>query len=232
MYWKWGKGKRRPTGTYKIGMETIAKSEEEKDLGVTILDSLSPEKHINRIYGSTYSMLINIRVAFTYMDNEMMRKIISTMIRPRLEYAATVWSPHLRKHVMKLERVQRAATRMVPELANLQYEERLKELNLPTLEERRERGDLIALHKLVNEIDEVDREDFVLRVDGRQQSTRGHSCKLRKPRCKSDVKKFSFPARCIDVWNQLQEEVVEARTVSTFKGKLDKTRYRDRTPRV
>ena len=75
-----GKSKKRPTGTYKIGRETITKSEEEKDLGVTILDSLSPENHINRIFGSTYSMLINIRVAFTYMDKDMMRKIITTMI--------------------------------------------------------------------------------------------------------------------------------------------------------
>ena len=227
-----GKSKNRPTRTYRIGRETITKSADEKDLGVTIQDSLSPEKHINRIFGNTYSMLVNIRVAFTYMDKEMMRKIISTLVRPKLEYAAIVWSPHLKKHVIKLERIQRAATRMVPELANLQYEERLKELNLPTLEERRERGDLITLYKLVNQVEEVDRDDLVLRVDGRQQSTRGHSCKLKKPRCRSDVKKFSFPARSIDIWNQLQGEVIEARRVSSFKEKLDRTRYGDRTPRV
>ena len=44
----------------------------------------------------------------------MMRKIITSMIRPRLEYAAVIWSPHEKKHIRKLERVQRAATKMTP----------------------------------------------------------------------------------------------------------------------
>ena len=73
---------------------------------------------------------------------------------------------------------------------------------------------------------------MICRVDGGYGNTRGHSCKLRKPRCRSDVKKYSFPARSIDVWNQLKDEVVRAGSVSSFKEKLDKTRYRDRTPRV
>ena len=62
----------------------------------------------------------------------MMKKIIATMMRPRLEYAAVVWSPHKKKDVMKIERIQRAATKMVPELKDLTYEERLKEMELPT----------------------------------------------------------------------------------------------------
>ena len=155
-----GKSKKRPTWTYELGKETITKSKEEKDLGVTIQDTLSPEKHIDRIFGNTYSMLVNIKVAFTYMDGDMMRKIISTLIRPKLEYAGNVWSPHMKKHIKKLERVQRAATRMVPELSDLEYEERLKKINLPKLEERRERGDLIMIYKLINEIEEVDTSDM------------------------------------------------------------------------
>ncbi|MPC35996.1 hypothetical protein E2C01_029437 [Portunus trituberculatus] len=33
-------------------------------------------------------------MTFHYMDKSMMKKIITTMIRPRLEYAAVVWSPY------------------------------------------------------------------------------------------------------------------------------------------
>lgn len=47
------------------------------------------------------------------------------MIRPRLEYAAVVWSSHIKRNIIKLERVQRAVTKMVPELIKLTYEERL-----------------------------------------------------------------------------------------------------------
>ena len=59
------------------------------------------------------------------------------MIRPKLEYAEVIWSPHKEKHVLKLERIQRIASKMLPELKDLTYEERLKEMHLTTLKERR-----------------------------------------------------------------------------------------------
>lgn len=84
---EFGKSNRRCIYNYKMGNETINKTTREKDLGVIFSENLSPEKHINKITGETLSLLRNIRVAFAYLDIEMMRKIITTMIRPRLEYA-------------------------------------------------------------------------------------------------------------------------------------------------
>ena len=46
--------------------------------------------------------------------------------------------PPKKKHVLKLERIQRIATKMVSDLEDLTYEERLKEMHL-TPKERRER---------------------------------------------------------------------------------------------
>ena len=69
-------------------------------------------------------MLTNIRVAaFHYMDKYMMKKILTSMIHPRLEYAAVVWSPHAKKNIRKLERIQRVATKKVPELSEMTYED-------------------------------------------------------------------------------------------------------------
>ncbi len=45
-----------------------------------------------------------------------------------------------RKNVNKLEKIQRMGMKLVPELEGLQYEERLREINLSTLKQRRERG--------------------------------------------------------------------------------------------
>ena len=62
-------------------------------------------------------------------------KITPTTIRPRLEYAAVVWSPNMKKDIKKLERIQRAATMTVPSLRDLPYEERLLRLDLISLEQ-------------------------------------------------------------------------------------------------
>ena len=53
----------------------------------------------------------------------MLRKLIVSTIRPRLKYAATVWSPYLKQHVTKLEEIQKMATKMIPELRELPYKE-------------------------------------------------------------------------------------------------------------
>lgn len=67
----------------------------------------------------------NIKVAFSYIDKDMMRKIIVTMLRPRVGYAAVVWSPNLKEDIKKLESTQRAVTEMVPSLKDLPHGERL-----------------------------------------------------------------------------------------------------------
>ena len=51
--------------------------------------------------------------------------------------------PHLKKYIVLIEGVQKTATRLVPELRKLTYEERLVKLELTTLEARRIRGNII-----------------------------------------------------------------------------------------
>ena len=109
--------------TYKSGQNIISKVQEEKGLRVVIQDNLSPEKHINRIFGDTFMMLRNIRMGFHFLDKDMMKTFLTTIIRPKLEYAEVIWSLDKKKHVLKLERIQRIATKMVPESENLTYEE-------------------------------------------------------------------------------------------------------------
>lgn len=56
------------------------------------------------------------------VDTNMIKKIL-TIIRPQLEYAAVIWSPHMKKHVKKLKRVQQLGTRMIPGFKEVPNEE-------------------------------------------------------------------------------------------------------------
>ena len=71
-------------------------------------------------------------------------------------------NPSLRK----LERIQRRATKMIPELRDLSYESRLLQCGLTTLETRRLRGDQIEVFKIVNGYEDVDRNMFFKLKEG------------------------------------------------------------------
>ena len=74
------------------------------------------------------------------------------MVRPILEYAVTVWSPYRKGDIDAVESVTRRATRILPELSGLEYEARLRSLELPTLTYRRLRGDVINVYKYIHGI--------------------------------------------------------------------------------
>src|SRR5277367_1459931 len=78
-----------------------------------------------------------------------------SFVRPLLEHAVSAWSPYLRGDIDKMERVQRRATKLIPSLRGFCYKDRLKRLNMQSLEDRRIRGDLIQKYKISNGLDIV-----------------------------------------------------------------------------
>ena len=77
-------------------------------------------------------------------------RLHKTFVHPHLEYCVQVWSPHLRKDINTLEQIQMRATKLIPELKHLTYDERLHRLGLTTLEKRRLRGNLIEAYKILS----------------------------------------------------------------------------------
>jgi hypothetical protein len=102
----------------------------ERDLGVTITPDLKWDQHIKIITGKAYGLLNEIRRTFETLDEEMFLILYKSLVRPHLEYCIQAWSPHLVGDKARLEKVQRRATKLVPSLKHLPYEERLQRLNL------------------------------------------------------------------------------------------------------
>ena len=71
-----------------------------------------------------------------------------------------------------IENIQRRTTKLVPELKNLEYSDRLRVLKLPSLYYGRARGDMIETYKYLHGIYKVDR--MPLELDN-NTVTRGQS---------------------------------------------------------
>ena len=128
------------------------------------------------------------------------------------------WSPYYRKDIIKLERMQKRFTRMLPGLDGLSYKERLDRLGLFSLERRRLRGDLIEVYNMRG-IDQLDIQYLFPKVG--ESKTRGHRFKVRGERYKSVQRGNLVTQRMVSVWNKLPEIVVEAGTILFFKKHLD-----------
>ena len=149
-----------------------------------------------------------------------MLTLYNSMVRPHLEYAVQFWSPNYRRDIELLERVQRRATKMIPSLRAQPYEERLKRLNLFSLEKRRLRGDLIQVYKYLNKFSNVDHSKlFELQSNPR---TRNNGQPIQSRRCNTDIGRSFFSNRVIRHWNDLPPEVVSANTIDSFKNRIDK----------
>jgi len=86
----------------------------------------------------------------------------------------------------------------------MSYEERLQKLKLWTLEERRNREDLIEVFKICKGFSRI-RPEELFHFDGRGKGTRGHFLKLVKVRCTWDSRRHFFSNRVKTRWNQLDQ---------------------------
>ena len=129
------------------------------------------------------------------------------LVRHHLDYAEQFWSLYYR--------IQRRMTKMIQGIRNLTYKDRLKHLNLYSLERRRVRRDLIEVFKWIKGYNKEDINKVLIVKEKIRTLTKGF--KLDKFRFRKDIGKNWFTNRVVEECSKLRKHMVSAGTVDTFK---------------
>ena len=94
---------------------------------------------------------------------------------------------------------------MIKGLEYLEYRERLVSLGLWTLEERRNRADLLEVYKIHSGLSRVEMKEFFEVINS--ERTRRHSVRISK-------KHSALDQRVVNRWNALDQKVIDASSVN------------------
>ena len=122
----------------------------EKNLGVIIDESLKFRTKIKQI------KLGIIKKSYISRDAVTISTLYKTMVRPHLDYGNAIWRPFSQGDKKSMESVQRRATKLIHGFNVKSYEDRIKQLKLPSLGYRRKRGDMVWMFKIMNGLVKVD----------------------------------------------------------------------------
>jgi len=84
---------------YKRNGVKLQKVEEERDLGITVANSLKQSSQCAKAAAKVMQVLGLIRRNFVLNDEENFRLLLNGFVRPHLEYCVSVWSLYLRKDI-------------------------------------------------------------------------------------------------------------------------------------
>ena len=141
----------------------------------------------------------------------------TTLVRPQLEYAATVWDSATQTGINKVEAVQRRAARFCQNdycrtssdtsmIQNLGWEE---------LQYRREQCKTVMMYRIINNLVDIPAEKYLV-YSG--TSTRGHETRFLVPYCSVNAYKSSFFPSAIRLWNSLPASAVTTLSHDAFKS--------------
>ena len=213
--------KRTPiNSTYKLKGQELEELSTSKYLGVDLSKNLEWKEHIDRTVKKANSVLGFLRRNLRINNVDTKSSAYITLVRPHLEYCASIWSPHTDKYSHKLEMVQRRAARYCTNRYHntSSVTDMLQDLNWETLESRRTKLQLVMMYKIINDLVDIPCDAYLTPATTRTRAI--HSKKLLQYPTRTDTFKFSFFPRTIPVWNSLPAPVAEAPDLVLFKQGL------------
>ena len=114
-----------PSVTYSIGCVEIKNVETEEDYGVTIGCTVDSSLQCAKVVITANKVLSVIKRTYVHKSQSNIVYLYKSLVRPHLEYCCQDWHPHLQKDIDNIEKVQRRATIMIPEISSISNEERM-----------------------------------------------------------------------------------------------------------
>ena len=205
---------------YNMSNQQLPTTDQQRDLGIIITEDLKWQKQTEKSCKTASRELGFISRNFRYKNKELILPLHKSLVHPHLEHAVQFRSPHLRRDIDKMEKIQRRATKMIPEIRSHSYHQRIHGLDLISLVQRRLRGQLIEVFKYLNRFTTASaRRLFDYDPNAR---TRNNGAKLILKHFNTSVAQHFSPIKITTTSNALPNDVVSSRTVNSFKNSLDK----------
>jgi hypothetical protein len=200
----------------------ITPQDKVRDLGVTISSDLSWSPHIGLITENAKKMASWSLSVFYDRSAATLLPLFKTLIRSRLEYCSALWNPGKIEDIKRLESVQRSYTARIDSVKHLHYWDRLRALNLMSLQRRRERYIAIHIFKILHQLTPND-----ICLQFYTNSRKGVCCKVpplvkgSKLRIQS-IYDHSFKVVGAKIWNLLPTTIRQRNSLGSFKAALTK----------
>ena len=134
------------SSTYYLNGDSISDMVCHRDLGVIMSRDLSWSNHYDYISAKAYKTLGLIRHSFHHISSiSTKRTLYISLIRPQILYGSQIWRPHLIKDIIKIENIQRRASKFIPNDFLSDYKSRLTSLHILPLMLSMELNDIIFM---------------------------------------------------------------------------------------
>ena len=201
----------------QLGNSILEKVNAYKYLGINIATDLSWSDHIHAKCSKAKKMIGLIYRQFQgSTDMATLFTLYVTLVRPHLEYACSVWCPHLQRDIKKIEQVQKFGLRMCTRRWNADYNELLLLFNIPSLHDRRCYLSLCTMYKIIYENVEFPPNFFTPKPPSHLRSSTSALLFI-QPFAKTNFRKYSFLPHISSIWNNLPTHVTKAQSLMAFK---------------
>ena len=151
-----------------------------------------------------------------------MLPLYKLLVRTKVEYNCPLWNPSKIEDIKRIESVQRSFTSKINEVNHLAYWDRLKKLQLMSLQRRRERFIILQVYKVFHDLSPND-----LQLELTDSARRGPCCKI-PPLSKTSSAKSqsifdtSFRISSAKLWNRVPKDIRAKPSFNSFKSALTK----------